>query len=471
MIVPYKKPRPHRVLGWLVDSETVLHEDGRLMLVEGALAEGVQVWAPSELLRQLTREGFGSAVLWRYVAIGWNPWRDASDWPVRGLALEAPADPAEAIDGLARWRDWLESYGAAPAGSLGGSGLSLVKATLERELFTTFGEVPPIRFTIGGRQEHARPAPMQYSGPMVHSDIQAAYANTLGTVLYGGRWARHEWRPLWQARFEKNPGTLMYVRAIVDVPDLEDVFPQLPPGHRGPLLDRPRSQPSEVTTLFWAIVDRFPAGRRIQGTWTWPELEAAEAAGCRVRRVLDVWINETAEQPFLPWLDAIHVGRGLPGWAGRLAKATGNATWGQFAIAKGRRQVVAKGRDERLPLRGGNPSQRAFDLAESIAGSVRANLYRGMLYAGPHLIAAHTDGLWSHGPGVLGWRVTGYADELRLFDAQHLAYRTTAVARELEAAAAGDSADATPWQYTVAGQLEPEVWFEEAWQRAQGAAA
>jgi hypothetical protein len=241
----------------------------------------------------------------------------------------------------------------------------------------------------------------------------------------------------------------MYVLAQVDVPTLEDTFPQLGEGHRGPLLQRPRSAPaSNVEALFWTIEERFPSGRRIQGTWTWAELEAAEAAGCKVHRVLEAWIHEAGTRPFLPWLEAIHVGRGLPGFAGRLAKAAGNATWGQFAIAKGRRQVVAKGRDERLPMRGGNPSQRAFDLAESIAGQVRADLYRGMLASGRGLLSAHTDGVWSKGPGVLGWRQVDTACELRIFDAQHYATRRNA----------GD-----PWEFTVAGVLEPEAWFEEAW--------
>ena len=457
MIAPYRKPRPHRRLAWLLDPATVLHEDGQTDFVEAALATPeVQVWAPSELLRELTRQGHGSAVLWRYVAIGWHPRRDASSWPVRGLAVTAPDNPGEALDGLCRWRDWLESHGAAPAGSLGGSGLSLVKATLQAPLWTSMGNLPPIRFTIGGRQETAQPAPAHYRGQLVHSDIQAAYANTLGHVLYGGRWERYDWRDLWRRRYEQNPGLLMYVRAQVDVPGLEDVLPQLGEGHRGPLLQRPRSAPaSSAEALFWTIEERFPSGRTIQGTWTWPELEAAEAAGCRVRRVLDVWIQEAAERPFLPWLEAVHEGRSMGGFAGRLAKAAGNATWGQFAIAKGRRQVVARGRNERLPLRGGNPSQRAFDLAESIAGNVRAALYRGMFTVGRDLLTAHTDGLWSKGPGVLGWRAVDAACEMRLFDAQHYAVRR---------------ADEEDWSYTVAGVLEPEAWFEEAWANVEMAA-
>jgi hypothetical protein len=451
MIEPYRKPRPHREIAWLLDAGTVLGEEGQTNLVEAALPRGVQVWAPSELLRQLTRDGHGSAVLWRYVAIGWHPRRDASSWPVRGLALEAPAEPGEALDGLRRWRDWLESYGAAPAGSLGGSGLSLVKASLERPLWTSVGRVPPIKFTMGGRQETAQPAPAHYRGGLVQSDIQAAYANTLGAVLYGGRWERYDWRPLWRLRAEKNPGLLMYVRAAVDIPDLGDRFPQLPPGHRGPLLDRPRRAPHPVDAFFWLLDDRFPSGRRLQGTWTWAELEAATEAGCKVRRVLDVWIHESGERPFYTWLERIHEGRGLPGFAGRLAKATGNATWGQFAISKGRRQVVARGRDEKLPLRGGNPSQRAFDLAESIAGQVRANLYRGMWAAGRDLVTAHTDGLWTQGGSVLGWRRSASASELRLFDAQHYATRPR---------------EGKPWDYTVAGVLDPEEWFEDTWARS-----
>ena len=453
MISPYKNPRPFRELAWLMDHELVVAEQGPdrygVEPLEVALEAGRQVWAPAELLRELTRAGHGSAVLWRFVAIGWHPSRAAEKWPVRGLQVDAPAEPFDAIAGLCQWRDWLQRYGAAPAGSLGGSGLSLVKATLERPLWTSIGDVPPIRFTVGGRQETATPAPAHYFGRLHHSDIPAAYAQTLGAVLYGGRWQRYgpELFELMERRADKNPGTLVYVRAVVEVPELDDRLPAIPEGHRGPLLDRPRKQPAEVATLFWTIEERFPAGRKIQGTWTLAELRAAELAGARVRRVLDVWTHESGARPFEPWLAAVHVGRELGGFAGRLAKATGNATWGQFAIAKGRRKVVAKGRQAELPLRGGNPSQRAFDLAEHIAGEVRSRLYAGMLEAGPELITAHTDGLWTSGPAIAGWRLDDEAHELRIFDAQHYAYRL-----------AGE-----PWSYVVAGVLDPETDFEQRW--------
>jgi len=457
MIEPYKKPRPHKTLAWLLDEGHVLTEDGAEDFLENALAQDVQVWATSDRLRELTRDGHGSACLWRYVAIGWHPRRDASSWPVRGLALDTPDDPREALEGMMKWRDWLESYGAAPAGSLGGSGLSLVKASLRRNLWTNTGDSPPIRFTLGGRQETRYPAPSHVRGNLVHSDIQAAYANTLGGLLYGGRWQKYPWRDFWRTRHEKTPGLLIYVRAVVDVPELAETFPQLHPGGRGPLIRRPKKTPTIADSLFWNVTeDRFPSGRRIQGVWTMDELEGAEAAGCTVKKVLDVWIHEANERPFETWLERVHEGRDMRGFASRLAKATGNATWGQFAIANGQRMAVAKGRSEKLPLRGSNPSQRAFDLAESIAGRVRVNLYRGMLAVGRELLCAHTDGLWSSaGAGVIGWRQTDYADEMRLFDAQHYAVRS----------GAGE------WRYVVAGVLDPEKWFEAAWERTRQPAA
>jgi hypothetical protein len=446
VIFPYKNPRPHRTLAYLVDGDTVLHEDGKLVALRDALAGDVQVWADAQQLRELTRAGRGSAVLWRFVAIGWHPDRDAQAWPVRGLQVEQPESPSDTIRGLARWRDWLESYGAAPAGSLGGSGMSLLKATLERPLWTSSGDLPPIRYTLGGRQLSSSPTPRVIRGRLRHSDMVAAYANTLGRVRYGNRWQQLGPRDLnWRLLAERNPDMLVYVHAVVDIPDTLQF---------GPLPDRPRSQPKGAATLFWALEqESYPTGRRLQGTWSWPELQQAIDAGCKLGRVLDVWVHMAgeSERPFARWLEAVQRGRDLGGFAGTLAKATGNATWGQLAIAKGQRKIVAKGRSENVRLRGGNPSQRAFDLAEWIAGSVRARLHAGIEHAGDRLVCAHTDGLWADRVSVPGWRVkrSRDADTLRLMDAQHLSYRR----------------DGFDWEYVVAGVLDPGEWFEARWKR------
>lgn len=451
MIAPYKHPRPHRELAWLIDAESVLSESGRRRRLSAALSAGVQVWGRSEHLRELTRAGTGSCVLWRYVPIGWSPDADAESWPVRGLVLDVPDDPAAVLDGLGLWRDWLESFGASPSGSLGGSGLSLVKATLTEPLWTSAGDLPPIHFTAGGRQDTIEPTPAHYRVPLTHCDIQAAYAQKLGAVFYGGRWARFDWKP--RADFWRkchDAGAMLFVRAQVELPELPELAGL--GDRRGPLLVRPRSRPAGAEALFWSREpDLFPAGKTIQGTWSMSELDAAEQGGAKIVRVLDVWHHGAGARPFAPWLEAVWKGRDLGGFAGRLAKATGNATWGQFAIAKGRRKVVSAGRERTLPMRGGNPSQRAFDLAEFITGQIRAELWLGYLEAGELFVSGHTDGLWSRGLGVRGWRTTGEAVELRIFDAQNYACRLRG----------SDS-----WNYTVAGVLDPAEYFERTWSEA-----
>lgn len=446
MIAPYAKPRPHRPVAWLVDPSYAYTDDDRLRPLRDCLEDGVQVWGQSERLREFTRQGYGSAVLWRYQAIGWHPDRSADDWPVRGLALEAPADPREAVAALSAWRDWLESHGAAPAGSLGGSGMSLLKATIDRPIWTSAGALPPIKFTVGGRQEVVRPAPAHYECLMVQCDIAAAYAQTLGRARYGGSWLQLNPRQTSIEYRKADRSALVYLRVEIEIPDLPGLAALV--DRRGPLVVRPRRQLNMAEALFWQREeDVYPAGKTIQGTWSLAELEVAEAAGCKIKRVRDVWLHAAEDQPFARWLDAVWEGRELGGFASKLAKATGNATWGQFAIAKGRRKIVAVGRDETRPLRGGNPSQRAFDLAEWIAGSVRADLYRGMLHAGPGLITAHTDGLWTRGTPVTGWRMTAEATEMRIFEAQCYAVRQ------------GDD----DWSYCVAGALDPAATFERMW--------
>ena len=447
MIKPYRNRRPRRKLAWLLDHETVLLENGRQGYLSRALGRNLQVWAQSETIRELTKQGHGSAVLWRNLAIGWHPDPEARNWPVRGLGMPTPESPGDTLQALRQWRDWLHSFGAAPQGSLGGSGFSLLRATLERPLWTNTGDSPPILYTIGGRQECVNPTPAHYQIPMVHSDIRAAYAQTLGGLNYGAHWTRLDFSPRLEAKMDRHPDLPIFIRAKVSVPDMSDRFPNLQEGRRGPLVARPRKQPNLTEMLFWTIDDLYPTGRDIQGCWTWEELKTAMQAGCRIRKVFGVWLQAGAGKPFLPWLEAVWRGREMRGFAGQLAKATGNATWGQFAIAKGRRKIVTASGEKLAPLRGGNPSQRAFDLAECISGRVRAQLYAGMLDAGPDFITAHTDGLWSAGHPVQGWRHTDDADELRIYNAQGYSYRTKG----------------QPWQYVVAGMLDPPAYFEQTW--------
>jgi hypothetical protein len=125
----------------------------------------------------------------------------------------------------------------------------------------------------------------------------------------------------------------------------------------------------------------------------------------------------------------------MPGLAGLLAKTTGNALWGRFAMsvetngvrtirsADGKGRLVARP----FPFTGGLPG--SHDLAETVSGRIRAKLGDAIELAGADLLSAHTDGIWAHDVARLGeldeWRQKQSARELWLLDPQTLRYRPT----------------------------------------------
>jgi hypothetical protein len=449
VIAPYKEPRPFRPVAWLVDRSQALDENGDLCDVVELADGGTHVWAEYDLVMDLLRQEVGEALCWDNRPLRWSPLAHAKTWPVRVLALPTPGDPERCLAGLRAWRDWLNAYGAAPQGSLGGSAFSLLRATLNAPLWTNVGERPPIRFTLGGRQELGpHGAPAIFEGALRHYDLPAAYARTLGEMRYGGWWLKAPSR--WRFDLEDQNGTLVFVNARVRVPELA----------YGPLPERPRRQPASALEAQLSPV-AYPVGRTMQGTWTWAELVQAEAAGCTIERVLAGWVHSTRPDsyPFWPWWQAVRDGRRMDGFAGLLAKATGNALWGQFAIRRSRRSVLRRDGGERvertLGLKGGgNPSQRAPDLAETVSGRVRAQLHAAMMRAGDRLVSAHTDGVWAFDDPKLrlpGWRSKGTTEYLRLITPQELAYVLS------------DGSQA----YVVAGVRSQETaeFFEAEWAR------
>ncbi len=416
-------------MAWLLNADTVLHESMQELDLNFAADDPkIQVWASIDAVTRLLTRGVGESLTWDSKPIRWSPVIGGDAFPVRVLRLVTPSDPETAIHGLTAWRDWLGEYGAAPAGSLGGSGMSLLKATLTAPLWTTAGDAPPIRFTIGGRQEVGPVgSPSEITGPLRHWDMQAAYARTLGRLRYGGWWRRLDDRRLIE-RLSQSPQRMIFVRARIRVPE------QSWAPHLGPLPERPRTQPNPMYALLSPVP--YPTGRDIQGVWTTNELRQAQAWGCRILRVLEAWFHFAKPDafPFEPWLAAVESGRRMGGFAAVLAKSTGNATWGQFAINRHSKRaavsvVLENGRRRRilreLPFKGGgNPSQKAPDLAEYVTGKVRSELYRGMMQAGEDLITAHTDGLWLSGPTyVQGWRSKDAAQSMRLITPQTFSYR------------------------------------------------
>lgn len=409
-------------------------------------------------------DGRGEALCWNREEIRWrhrsferDEWRRRPS-DVFVLKLPFPAETERALAGLVAWRDWLAGYGAAPTGTSGSAAWSLLRARLERPLWTAVGDVPPLLQTLGGRQQLGPAGQGRFDGQLEHYDLPAAYASELGGLRYGGRWrlaadlpVRHE-PERWAA-----DGHPVFARAVVKIPrDL--AF--------GPLPRRPRRRLQGLEQLLFGAY--YPVNCRLQGVWAWQELEAALAVDCRLLQVKNLWVHLSGDrQPFIPWWQSIEQGRSMGGFPGLLAKITGNALWGRFCMdlrVQGERAIRSAGRKGTLEtrrLRAGGGPPPSHDLAETVSARVRARLYRLMMAAGPALVSAHTDGAWTQDlPGTArvdedGWRLKGRARRLDLLNPQGLRYWPSPAHR------------AEPF-VVLSGQpsfLAPGV-FAEAWERA-----
>lgn len=424
-IDPYRlHPRPPAV-AVLTDLGEALEETGELHDLEH-LPPGVRAYGSWDVVDRLLSAGVGEAFYWDGEPTRWRHrtyhedyggWtRRASDVTV--FRIPFPEDDRKAIVGLADWRDWLAGYGAAPQGSLGSSAMSLLRATLADSLWTARGDLPPIRWTLGGRQELGTAVRSSHTGAH-HLDLPAAYAQTLGELRYGGVW--REVRPDQPERYAA-AGAPVFAHATVAVPELR--YGPLP---RRMKVKPERASPFDLLDTSGAL---YPTADRLVGTWTWQELEEASSAGARVK--LDrLWVHVTEAgelgQPFAPWWRAVQEGRALPGFGGLLAKTSANALWGQFAIGDGRRQLVRYVDGERqvvnLPVPGGG-QPRSWDLAETITGRVRAMLHRMMRHADDRLLSVHTDGGWTSSSvsAPAGWRVKDEAARIDVLGPQMLRY-------------------------------------------------
>lgn len=425
----------------------VLTREGRIVDEHGELLDpddwpkGTRCWTDYDTVRELVNDGQGEALCWNGEEIRWRHERLEEDWHSRAsdvavLRLPFPESVEATLRALGAWRDWLARYGASPTGTSGSAAWSLLRATLTETLFCSMGSPPPLLQTLGGRVELGPAGPGRFEGELCQVDLQAAYARELSGLRYGGRWFRSadlpgvRREPAWWA----GEGRPVFVRCRVEIPALA----------YGPLVRRPRRRMSQLQLFFSQLhEDRYPVSTRLQGLWTWQELEAALEQGCRLLSVGEFWVHLAARRPFGAWWEAVQEGRRMPGLAGLLAKVTGNALWGRFCMdsrAQGRRSV--RSRDGKrvgsreLALRGGLPP--AHDLAEIVSGRVRAELYRLMMRAGDDLLSAHTDGAWIKGgdasshkslaePRVTeaaggSWRVKQPARRLDLIDPQTLRY-------------------------------------------------
>lgn len=424
-VMPYKRRPVPPVVCLLTREGRVLSEHGEEFR-PAELPVGHRCWASYDTVHGLVRDGLGEALCWNREEIRWRHGRLEDGWKARHTdvsVIRLPFDddqPTRTLRALSAWRDWLARYGASPSSTTGSAAWSLLRARLAAPLWLSAGTCPPFKQTLGGRQQLGLAGAGRYDGVLEHHDLPAAYASELGHLRYGGHW-RHsadlpvQREPAWWAL----DGRPVFVRAVVRVPEW------LP---FGPLPRRPRKRMHGLRAHLLGAT--YPTGRQLQGIWTWQEVEQALEHGCRLQRVLDLWVHLAPDRPFLPWWRAVEDGRRMPGLAGLLAKTTGNALWGRFCMdvtAAGERHIRRRhGRrldDRPLPHRPGLPP--AHDLAETVSGRTRARLYELMMVAGGRLVSAHTDGAWTVAGEDLhleGWRLKEQARRLDVLDPQVLRY-------------------------------------------------
>lgn len=427
MISPYKRHPEPPLVALLTAERTVIDEHGELRQFD-RWPDGMRCWCDYDTARQLVSEGYGEALCWNGEEIVWRHRRFEQGWKRRSSDVSVIKLPFYeqhelTVNALRRWRDWLAGYGASPTSTTGSAAWSLLRARLERNLWTNMGDAPPLRQTLGGRQTLGPAGAGIFTGRIEQLDLPAAYASELGHLAYGGHWFKASSLPRHDPEWWAGEGRPVFCRAYLSIPGSLGF---------GPL---PRRSRRRLHGLAAAIVDaEYPLGRRMQGLWTWQELAAAEKHGSRIVRIAETWVHLAGERkPFLGWWQAVEQGRRMGGLAGLLAKTTGNALWGRFAMdarAYGLRTIRSADRRGRLVARsfafnGGRPA--AHDLAETVSGRVRARLYDAMMLAGDDLLSAHTDGIWCYrSPELLDalpdWRRKQETFRLELLSPQALRY-------------------------------------------------
>jgi hypothetical protein len=338
-----------------------------------------------------------------------------------------PGSGPEVLEGLAGLRDALTGYGAA-GDSLGAMGWSLLRATVPHPVYTWGGSDPvPLPEVIGGRQLTALPG---YHRRFTQLDVSAAYASTLGRLVYSGRW---------------EPWSFLGVPpADWPLPSFHDARVWIPRSSAIGPLPRRRGAPVRGDWLAHQLTQReYPTGSHVTGIYSAPELRVAADAGATVH-VRRSWIaiGDTDRRPFSGWWTAISEIRKLPGLAGEYGKLIGNVVIGRMMISDRRLGWVEWNPDNTIAHRKRYPGSsrridQAWDLAELVTSTVRAKLYADVL--GPYgsiVIGAHTDGvlLTEDVPVPDGWRVKVRGSGMLFLGPQLWAYR-----------------DPEGWRYTFSG--------------------
>lgn len=440
IIEPYKRFHTKKRIAYVTPEGQYVDEAGEI-LDPKRVKKNYRCFIAWNTARVLTMQGMGEALMWNGEHIRWRPFQHPAeeDWftrPSDAYVLRVPlyerTEPN--VSEIARWRDWLWRYRAIPS-TMGGTSMSLLKSRLHRKLFCSVGwEVKNLKQSAGGIIRMGTHGPGEYHGHLAHYDLPAAYAAEIGNMRYGGHWwVEENLNPLWLNHLASKNVPIL-IRARVYIPAKF--------GHgNGPLPIRP---PKPLNPLKAQVLTlsgkRYPVGKSIQGVWTWEELRGAQQHGCKVTMIAGWHHASPIRSPFSDWWSAIQEGRNMEGLAGVLAKVTGNALWGMFALdptIRGKRSIHYKPTRNRKvqirDLRRNSYPIPAIDLAEIVAGRVRARLWEAMQACGDDLLCAHTDGLWAYEGVSVGpeWRAKEHARRLQLLSPQHMRWWAPGRARPM----------------------------------------
>lgn len=429
---PYRREPRRFDVAVLTEDGLLRHEDGGLYHPD-ELPEASAAFGQWDVARSLMRSGVGEALCWNNEEVKWRrtPRPEEEDWVNRASDVavhRVPLHPRRRerafLTDVVAWRDWLQRADArAASGTVGAEAMSLLKASLAGQEPINFGRAfqglpehrPPIRWTRGARIQDGPAGQGCHRGRLVQLDLPSAYSSLLGSLRYGGTWrqlgeVRGRRFDQWLQASDELP---MFVRAMVEVPELEGP---------GPLLRHRRLRDNFITMHDLALRGppdpHYPSGCHLAGVWTRAEIMAALRVGCAVEP-LQAWVHHSERRPFAAWWELIRAGReelrNEPGEL--LVKMTGNALVGQFSREGGRRTIRGGGRRRARRCPSGFQPYPAHDLAEYVTGTTRARLYELCRWAGERLLTAHTDGAWIVDDGTPypeGWRVKQTAHQLDL---------------------------------------------------------
>ena len=284
-------------------------------------------------------------------------------------SLRGVLEPKTAFDDLEVVLKWLRSYGVSP-GSIPQMAWGLFRASLNRTYVV--GADPEVGHAAfyGGRQEITTPGTYK---EMQLVDIAQAYPAAM---------ARPEGYALSLRECSNatylDPTAAGIAFASVYVPEFLPYAP-LP------------------TRVGDGSMITYQHGR-IEGAWSWCELEAAAKVGAEVT-VLKNYAPDRQAELFGPWWPLAQEGRELPGGAGRLAKSISNSTWGQFGMRQEAKQTRSylddAGQYEELTDHEDHllPHSYTAHVAAETTARVRSQVLIEGLYGGSEPVHIDTDGM------------------------------------------------------------------------------